>query len=154
MVNVDTLGHIPKAQIVAYRTGLAQSIPSAAWTEVDLTADGTGNEAPYKITHSPTTDFTIQIPGWYDIEYQFNLDKTTNGSSREARVKVNGSVVGGRLVEPPFVPASQGQLLVRMMKYYLIKDDVITFEVYQDDGSALNLYSGRDISYAIIVMIR
>lgn len=154
MAKVDVFGHIPKAQIVAYHSGTAQVIAHDTWTEVDFNGEGTGNEASYKITHTPTTDFTIQIEGWYDIEFQLNLDKYLGGTSREARVKVNDSVIGGRLVEPPFVPASQGQILTRTMKYYLVKDDVVTFEVYQDSGVPLYLYSARNISYVIFVLTR
>lgn len=154
MSKVDPLGRIPHAHIFAYRATTNQPLPNDTWTAVDFNAEGTENEATYKITHSPTTDFTIQENGWYRTEYSVMIDRSSAGNSRESRLVLNGSPCGAIKTDFPIGTSKNRQMLDGSFTGYFVTDDVITVEVYQDTGGQILIYTAPSLTYIRIIKTR
>lgn len=143
----STLISLPSDRVRCYLSA-NQSINNNSWTEVSWNSESYDTNTMHDTSTNPE-DITIKTAGLYQVNVQIRWSDISTTGSRGIRVKQNGTIVMN-----PFLDVSG------MSSYQFVEcsdslvfavNDVITVEVFQDSGSAKNIYGGLTHSCFISV---
>lgn len=122
-----------------------QSIPNAAWTEIDWNLDLIDPCGLHSTTSNNSTIF-IKTAGWYRLTGLGNFASNGTGN-RQLRFLLNGNVIDRSTASSAGSSATNSVLFSSVMLYVANGDNLRT-EVYQSSGGALN-FNTNDSHFAV-----
>ena len=132
---VSTLKLGQKSRCVVYRTS-ADSTPDGTWDQVDLSGESVDTDS----YHASGPGITVHesVGGWFTgwVAVQFASNST---GVRGVRIKVDGTVLEGHTLVLPNAGGSDWRAQLHIAANIgATADQVVTVEVFQNSGGALN----------------
>lgn len=125
----------PPVERVCLSLAATQSIPTAAWTQVNWTSLVFQAEHPTLLT-VPTVSWVCPFAGHWQISAAANFGAVTGGE-RGIRVKVGSTIIMENVIPAASVNNRTTPQVTKT--WSLSSGGVVTVEVYQDSGAALDV---------------
>ncbi|MFG3418750.1 hypothetical protein [Micromonospora sp. NPDC048063] len=145
----DPLRFLMNKPICRVRQTVAQSIPSNADTPLTFTTEDIDTDPDAIGGHSTSTNtsrFTARYAGWYRTGGGVAISTAGAGTTgfRGSSWFVNGALVSGSKLYFPNNSTAATVLPARSMLVYLNEGDYIELAGYQNQGSAVNTFTGTE----------
>lgn len=151
MATVDALGQYPSAYIYAYVSSTYDA-SSGTWSSLNCGAE----VEKVNILHSTSTNneqFTILVPGFYRIGASFKIEDSNNGSVRSVSIVAAGTRVSWEDYEA-LEPGDQHHELNFVAHLKFNAGDIVTCNLYHDNGSNREIEAGATSSYLKLLKLR
>lgn len=134
-------------------TGTSQTIPSGAWTSINMVAEQLDNYGGHS-TSSNTSRYTCQRAGLYFVHGLASIADAGTTGYRASRLLVNGTTIYAGTSTKPATTTTIGTALPACAHIRLAAGDYVELQSFQSQGSALAVKTGAGDSSRLIALWR